>query len=377
MAVVGGERPTGPAGGAGSVSAATLVPHWMQNFWPVSSAVLHVGQFISGQPIRRHNGRVGNVVGRFAPSPTGDLHLGNLRTALVAWLSARSVGGAFIVRMEDLDRVTSSPAHETGQLEALAALGLDWDGPVVRQSERFPMYDAAIDRLADLGRTYECFCTRREIREAISAPHDGNPASLDWAYPGTCRGLSASDRLALQRDGRRPAIRLWADSAIVEVVDALAGRVDGPIDGPIAGVVDDVVLRRNDGVPAYNLAVVVDDADQGVTEVVRGDDLLSSTPRQVLLQQLLDLPTPTYRHVPLVLGADGVRLAKRHGAVTLEQLAARGISAEGVLGLLAASLDLATADEAVTVDDLLNRFDPRQLPREPWVIPADLQRSEP
>ena len=320
---------------------------------------------------------MGNVVGRFAPSPTGDLHLGNLRTALVAWLSARSVGGAFIVRMEDLDRVTSSPAHETGQLEALASLGLDWDGPVVRQSERFPMYDAAIDRLADLGRTYECFCTRREIREAISAPHDGNPASLDWAYPGTCRGLSASERLALRREGRRPAIRLRADSAIVEVVDALAGRVDGPIDGPIAGVVDDVVLRRNDGVPAYNLAVVVDDADQGVTEVVRGDDLLSSTPRQVLLQQLLDLPTPTYRHVPLVLGADGVRLAKRHGAVTLEQLAARGISAEGVLGLLAASLDLATADEAVTVDDLLNRFDPRQLPREPWVIPADLQRSEP
>jgi glutamyl-tRNA synthetase len=316
---------------------------------------------------------VGNIVGRFAPSPTGDLHLGNLRTALLAWLSARSVGGTFIVRMEDLDRITSSREHETSQLAALRALGLDWDGPVVRQSERFSLYDAAIDRLAAAGRTYDCFCTRREIREAISAPHGGPLASSDWAYPGTCRDLTPMERTAMVREGRRPAIRLRADCAVVEVLDSLAGRVEGPI----AGTVDDVVLRRNDGVPAYNLAVVIDDAAQGVTEVVRGDDLLSSTPRQVLLQQLLDLPTPTYTHVPLVLGGDGVRLAKRHGAVTLAQLAARGISAEDVLGLLATSVGLARAGEPVAIHDLLAGFDPQRLPREPWVIPADLQRSEP
>lgn len=311
-----------------------------------------------------------NARGRFAPSPTGDLHLGNLRTAVLAWLAARVDGGGFVVRMEDLDRVTSSVAHELGQLAALRALGLDWDGPVVRQSERFAMYDDAIRGLTAAGRTYECFCTRREIREAISAPHGRDDGLVvDAAYPGTCRELTVAQRRGLRAAGRRPAIRLRADDAVVEVVDSLGG--------PVAGVVDDVVLRRNDGVPAYNLAVVVDDAAQGVTDVVRGDDLLSSTPRQVLLQRLLGLRTPDYHHVPLVLGADGVRLAKRHGAVTLDQLAARGIDAPAVLGLLATSLGLAESGEPVSVALLLRRFDWAVVARQPWVIPADLQRSEP
>ena len=256
--------------------------------------------------------------GRFAPSPTGPLHVGNLRTALAAWLIARSAGERFVVRMEDLDRVTSSPAHEARQLADLAAIGLDWDGDVVRQSERFDRYHDAIATLTAAGLTYECFCTRREIREAASAPHGAAP---DGAYPGTCRDLTEAERSRRRR--RRPAaLRLRADGETVAVDDLLAG--------PFTGAVDDVVLRRNDGVPAYNLAVVVDDAAQGVTAVVRGDDLLDSTPRQVHLQRLLGLARPRYAHVPLVVGPDGQRLAKRDGAVTLAELAAEGVDAEAV-----------------------------------------------
>ncbi|HEY4333163.1 MAG TPA: tRNA glutamyl-Q(34) synthetase GluQRS, partial [Ilumatobacteraceae bacterium] len=236
---------------------------------------------LDGRPGRQSDASAG----RFAPSPTGDLHLGNLRTALVAWLSARSQGLGFRVRMEDLDRVTSSVAIEQGQLRDLAALGIDWDGAVVRQSERFDRYEAAISALRAQGRVYECFCTRREIREAARAPHgEGGDGGDSGTYPGTCRTLGVSRRRELIEAGRPPALRLRADATEVEVIDELAGRS--------VGVVDDVVLRRNDGVPAYNLAVVVDDAAQHVAEVVRGDDLLSSTPRQVLLQRLLDLPTP-------------------------------------------------------------------------------------
>lgn len=318
-------------------------------------------------------GRIGDVppCGRFAPSPTGELHLGNLRTALLAFLSARHSGLDFIVRMEDLDRITSSRANEAAQLRDLAALGLHWDGAVVRQSERFDRYDAAIETLAAADRTYECFCTRREIRDAVSAPQAERTGSTvlvaDGAYPGTCRELTGAATAELRDAGRRPALRLRAGSTVVEVEDRLHGIV--------RGVVDDVVLRRNDGVPAYNLAVVVDDAAQHVSEVVRGDDLLSSTPRQVLLQRWLGLPTPAYLHVPLVLGGDGVRLAKRHGDVTLQALAGRGIDPPAVLGLLAASLRLSEPGERVTVDNLVDRFDPDRLPREPWVIGADLQRS--
>jgi glutamyl-tRNA synthetase len=269
--------------------------------------------------------------GRFAPSPTGDLHLGNLRTALLAWLAGRSSGGGFLIRMEDLDRVTSSVQHEQRQLADLAAIGIDWDPPVLRQSERFDLYRASIDRLRAVGRVYECFCTRREIQAeiaaSVSAPHAHLP---DGAYPGTCRRLSEADRRRRTREGRRPALRLLADDRSIAVDDVLAGTY--------VGAVDDVVLARADGVPAYNLAVVVDDAEQGVTQVVRGDDLLSSTPRHVLLQRLLGYPTPEYWHVALVLGPDGQRLAKRHGAVTLAELAAAGVAAGEVRRRLLASL---------------------------------------
>jgi glutamyl-tRNA synthetase len=308
------------------------------------------------------------AVGRFAPSPTGDLHLGNLRTALVAWLAARSTGSAFIVRMEDLDVVTASPAHEASQLRDLAALGLDWDGPVVRQSERFDSYHEAIARLTVAGLTYECWCSRREIREASAAPHGPDPRTgtgdaPDGAYPGTCRKLSAAELRERRGSARSPALRLRAAADRVVVVDRIAGR--------FTGVVDDVVLRRNDGVPAYNLAVVVDDAAQGVEEVVRGDDLLSSTPRQVHLARLLGLAVPAHAHVALVLAPDGRRLAKRHGSVTLADRAARGQSAHQVRSWLAASLGLAEPGEPVAPAELVARYDHHRLRREPWVVPAD------
>lgn len=301
--------------------------------------------------------------GRFAPSPTGDLHLGNLRTALVAWLFARSAGSRFLVRMEDLDRHQSSIEHERSQLSDMAALGLDWDGEVVRQSERFDLYEAAITTLSDAGLTYPCYCTRREIREAAMAPH-GTPAP-DGAYPGTCRRLTGEQRARKESDGRPPALRLrvGADDGppvTVEVLDELAGSVQG--------VVDDVVLRRNDGVPAYNLAVVVDDAHQGVEQVVRGDDLLSSTPRQRHLGQLLGLPPVRYAHVPLVLNSAGERLAKRDGAVTLTERRDLGETPAQVRSLLAVSLGLTEPGEPAELTTLLARFDPERLPTRPWVI---------
>jgi glutamyl-tRNA synthetase len=306
--------------------------------------------------------------GRFAPSPTGELHLGNLRTALVSWLLARVEGVGFLVRMEDLDRVTSSVEHERRQLADLRVLGLDWDGPVVRQSERFDRYHAAVERLRRTGRVYPCYCTRREIRAEIEAaaqaPHEHLP---DGAYPGICRDLGDDERVE-RFPGRRPAWRLRTEGELIEVVDRVSGRY--------TGAVDDVVLVRSDGVPAYNLAVVVDDAAQGVTQVVRGDDLLSSTPRQVLLQRLLGQPTPEYVHVPLVVGADGRRLAKRHGAITLRELHDEGWSTAEVLSTLARSLGLAAVGESVTIDTLVARFDPGSIPTAPVAI-AELARSRP
>lgn len=301
------------------------------------------------------------VFGRFAPSPTGDLHLGNLRTAVVAWLSARSAGSGFVVRMEDLDRHQSSDVHEQAQLDDLAALGLDWDGEVVRQSDRFGLYDDAIERLAARGLVYECFCTRREIQreiaESAAAPH-GPPGS----YPGTCRDLDHEARAEHRASGRRPAVRLRADRSAITVHDTFAGDYEA--------IVDDVVLRRNDGVPAYNLAVVVDDGLQGIGEVVRGDDLLSSTPRQMMLQRLLGLDMPSYMHIPLVMGADGQRLAKRHGAVTLGELQTAGVTSGDVLSWIATSIGTAGPGEHVSTDQLLDRYDPHLIPRTPIEQPT-------
>lgn len=288
--------------------------------------------------------------GRFAPSPSGELHVGNLRTAMLAWLFARSTSRDFLLRVEDLDRARAGA--EAVQLRDLEAVGVSWDAAVVRQTDRAPFYDEAIARLTAAGRTYECFCTRREIQDAPSAPH-----APQGAYPGTCRRLSAPE-LEIRRASRPAAVRLRSETSEWTVQDRLHGE--------FTGVVDDFVLRRNDGVTAYNLAVVVDDAAQGIDQVVRGDDLLSSTPRQVYLASLLGLPVPEYAHVPLVVNRDGARLAKRDGAVTLSDLAAVGLSADAVRDLILGSLGL----PAGPLDNAVAAFDPAGIPREPWVWPG-------
>lgn len=237
-------------------------------------------------------------IGRFAPSPTGVLHLGNLRTAVAAQMFASD---GLIIRMEDLDRVTSSRELARGQLSDLAAIGIESCEEVVFQSDRFAIYEEHLGRLADRGLTYECFCTRREIREAAAAPH-----GEFLMYPGTCRNLTKVERDE-RRAVRRPALRL---------------RVDEPVRA--VGEVDDIVLQRNDGVPAYNLAVVVDDELQGVTQVVRGIDLRPVTPSQQYLGSLLGFRPLEYIHVGLVVGSDGERLAKRQGAFSLADWVATG-----------------------------------------------------
>jgi glutamyl-tRNA synthetase len=285
--------------------------------------------------------------GRFAPSPSGELHVGNLRTALLAWLFARFTDRDFLLRVEDLDRARAGAEAE--QLRDLTAVGVTWDGAVVRQTERAALYAEAISRLAASGLTYECFCTRKEIQEAPSAPH-----APQGAYPGTCRNLEPAE-LEFKRSSRPAAIRLRSAVTEYTVRDVLHGE--------FTGVVDDFVLRRNDGVTAYNLAVVVDDAAQGIDQVVRGDDLLASTPRQAYLASLLHMREPEYAHVPLVVNADGVRLAKRDGAVTLGDLARAGVTAPGVRDLLLESLGLPPG----TLEQALSVFDPAALPRNPWV----------
>jgi glutamyl-tRNA synthetase len=265
------------------------------------------------------------VVGRFAPSPSGPMHLGNARTALLAWLDVRARGGSMLLRIEDLDRERCRPEHIELVRRDLAWLGLDWDAETSAQSLRDDGYAAAIDRLAAAGLVYPCFCSRRD-RSAASAPHGG-----EAAYPGTCRGLDQEQRDRRTAESRRPALRVMLPEGVVSVAD----RVSDGISQRLATEVGDIIARRSDGLYAYQLAVVVDDAADGVTDVVRGDDLLASAPRQVALQQLLGLPTPTYAHVPLVLGDDGERLAKRNGAVSLAELRERGVTPQHVVGRLA------------------------------------------
>lgn len=306
--------------------------------------------------------------GRFAPSPTGPLHVGNLRTALLAWLYARVDGGRFLVRIEDLDPVASREELVAEHLDDLAALGLDHDGPVVRQSDPVVRirHEDAIARLEADGALYPCFCSRREIREAAQAAHGPLP---EGAYPGTCRDLAAPARAArvAENPDRPPSLRVRAGGARVTVHDRLYGEH--------VGVVDDFVVRRGDGVPAYNLAVVADDAHQGIVEVVRGMDLLEGTPRQAWLCDRLGLPRPRWVHVPLVVSPGSERLAKRHGSVTRRALAADGLDSSALLGLMGTSLGLASTGERVDAAILLDRFDPDAVPLEPWVF--DLPGQEP
>lgn len=291
------------------------------------------------------------VAGRYAPSPSGDLHIGNLRTALLAWVWARRSGRTFVMRVEDIDRVQEGAAAR--QLEDLSRIGIDWDGDVVFQSSRRAAHEEALQRLADAGLLFECFCSRREIAEAASAPHGG-----PRAYPGTCRNLSesrrAQRRAEIAKQGRRPALRLNPRVGEWSVKDELFGKVTETIDC--------VVLQRGDGTLAYNLAVVVDDAFQGVDQVVRADDLLFTAPTQAYIAHELELQEPTYAHVPLVINSRGDRLAKRDGAVTLRDLLDLGWDIPRVLREMTRSLGC----EASSADLFLQRFDPAMMNRDPW-----------
>lgn len=263
--------------------------------------------------------------GRYAPSPSGDLHLGNLRTAVLAWLFAQQSGRGFRMRIDDIDAQRSSPESATRQLEDLAALGITWEEPVASQQQTLSFYAEALADLQQRGLVYECYCSRKDIQEASRAPH-----AIPGRYPGTCRDLSPAQReerrAELVAQDRVPALRLRPDANSHTVRESFSLEAEG---GLYTGEVDDFVLRRGgnanqvtDSDYAYNLAVVVDDHLAGVDQVVRGDDLLSSAPRQAYLADLLGYAPVEYVHVPLVLGPDGKRLAKRDGAVTLREIGA-------------------------------------------------------
>jgi glutamyl-tRNA synthetase len=300
------------------------------------------------------------VVGRYAPSPSGRQHLGNARTALLAWLHARAQGGRFVLRIEDLDPIRCRTIYERTVIEDLRWLGIDWDeGPDVggghgpyRQSERGSHYADALARLE----TFACTCTRRELRDAAAAPHGVEPV-----YPGTClrRGVVA---------GRPVAVRWRAPPGRARAEDARLGELEQDVTTEIG----DVVLRRGDGAWAYQLAVVVDDAAMGITEVVRGEDLWTSTPRQVWLQRAFGLPVVRYLHVPLLLADGGDKLSKRHGAPDIAALREGGADPQRVVAALARSAGLASpATRAVTPASLVADFAPSRIVDAPLSFEPD------
>ena len=296
------------------------------------------------------------MTGRWAPSPTGEFHVGNLRTALLAWLFARSGGAKLLWRFEDLDGAVREDYYDH-QLRDFERIGLNWDGEIFRQSERLHLYQDAIEDLKRQGLTYRCWCTRREVREAAVAPHSHLP---EGAYSGKCRQLTARETSENERSGRNPAIRIVSESQLIKIDDRQLGSFEGSV--------DDFVLCRGDLTPSYNLAAVIDDADMGVTEVVRGDDLLPTTPRQIYLFDLLGLEPPSYAHVPLVLTHSGDRLAKRDGAVTLDDRLALGESELDVLNYLLSSLELRNIGSLGELDQIARYFDPSALPTSPWIF---------
>lgn len=283
-------------------------------------------------------------IGRFAPSPSGRMHLGNVFSALLAWLSVKSAGGTMVLRIEDLDPDRCKPQYADQLKWDLEWLGLTWDREQTRQSLRTETYVNQFEKLKALGLVYPCYCTRNELH-AASAPHasDGNVI-----YAGTCRYLSEGER-ALKT--RRPAWRLVVPEEEIAFVDGL----QGPYREKLARDCGDFILRRSDGVYAYQLAVVTDDAEAGVTQVVRGRDLLSSTPRQMYLQRLLGLPTPDYYHVPLLVAPDGRRLSKRERDLDLKALRQR-YEPQALMGWLAHLAGLLDRPEAATPEALATTF---------------------
>jgi len=297
---------------------------------------------------------------RLAPSPTGALHLGNARTFLLTWLWARQEGARIALRVEDIDGPRVKQGASEQALSDLRWLGLDWDeGPIV-QTERIPLYEKALARLG----AYPCVCTRKEIESAASAPH--GPEDEGPRYPGTCRGRFSSGAEAREKTGRDPAWRFPVSEGAVHFLDDLAGEQS--VD--VARTTGDFVVYKASG-PAYQLAVVVDDAAMDVTHVIRGDDLLSSTPRQLLLYEKLGLAPPGFAHVPLVVGEDGRRLAKRHGDTRLSLYREAGVAPERVLALLARWSGL---PERASARELVSDFDWKKVPRERVVFTPEDDR---
>ena len=312
------------------------------------------------------------VTGRFAPSPSGRIHLGNILCCLLAWLSARQKGGRVILRIEDLDIARCPRRYGEQMCRDIQWLGLDWDeGPVIggpsgpyEQSRRTALYQAALRRLEAQGLVYPCFCTRAELH-AASAPHreDGQVV-----YPGTCRGLTAEQAAErARRTGRAPALRLWVPEEEITFTDGQMGEYREWLPADCG----DFLLRRSDGIFAYQLAVVVDDAAMGVTEVVRGADLLASTPRQLLLYRLLGLEAPAFYHFPLLLGSDGQRLSKRNADAGLDTLGERYTAPE-ILGKLAYLAGFNPSAEPRSGESLLEDFAWEKVPRADIRIPEGL-----
>lgn len=306
--------------------------------------------------------------GRFAPTPSGDMHLGNAKIALLSWLQMRAAGGIFVLRIEDIDTQRSKPEITERILADLRWLGLDWDegpgaseasGPYC-QSQRTELYEEALAKLAADGRLYPCFCSRAELLAVAGAPH--GLSSEGAPYPGTCRGLSPAEQ-ERRAQHKEPSLRFAIGADAVSFVDGIVGPQEFP---PGSG--GDFVVRRADRMYSYQLAVTVDDARMGITDVLRGDDLLDSTPRQLHLYKALGLTPPAFAHAPLILGEDGRRLAKRHGDLGISALRAAGTKPEAVIGWLAYISGLLDRPEAVLANDLIGSFRLDRISKEPFVL---------
>jgi glutamyl-queuosine tRNA(Asp) synthetase len=297
------------------------------------------------------------TVGRFAPSPTGALHLGNLRTALASWLSVRAQGGRWLVRIEDVDTVRCKREWADAQLRDLATLGLESDGSIIWQSARGDLYTAGLERLAQQGRLYQCSCSRRDLALLASAPHTDDGLR---PYPGRCRAAKVETFCAA-------ALRAELPPGVVRWTDLLLG----PQNDDPATLTGDPVLYRRDGCFAYHLAVVIDDGEQGVTEIVRGADLREVTATQIRLQELLGYPRPSYAHLGLVTAPDGTRLGKREGAASLTSLQARCISLPAIIGWLGWSLGCLSQPEECLAVDLIETFAWERVPTEAVCVPEN------
>lgn len=311
------------------------------------------------------------VTGRLAPSPTGAQHLGNARTYLIAWLSIRSQSGRMLLRIEDIDSPRVKPWATQQALEDLTWLGLDWDGTILVQSQRMEQYQKALCLLKEHELVYPCTCTRTEVLQAASAPHEDGKEPV---YPGTCSHRRVKDA-GLIHD-KPYCWRFRTGTMEPDFVDGFYGLIPGK---PGSETGDFVVWRMGpndlESVPAYQLAVVVDDATQGVSEVIRGDDLIPSTPRQLLLYQSLNLVAPAFTHVPLVVGEDGRRLAKRHGDTRLSTLREQGITPQEIVGLLAWSCGWLESPRPISAREVLPLFDLKKIPRQPFVLRGDYLSS--